>query len=121
MHAAEKPGVTMAATFNYLLLMLNSTKLSRAEMRHILGGYVQPPSDSGTCAAYLPTGQGAPGSSYDATGGGCTNLHSNGNGTYSATIVGISSSDAQAITNGISGAHWCCTSCTTASWYQPCS
>jgi hypothetical protein len=71
-------------------LQLGSTELlTREQMKNVMAG--------GTCAYYLPGGS--------ASGGPIA--------TYN-----VSASDAQWWANqGGSGAHWCCDSCGSASWY----
>ena len=70
-------------------------KLGRAEMKNVTGGVMAAPS-SGSCSYYLP--------------------HSNAAGGPVVTY-NVSKDDAKAYTNGVSGAHWCCDDCGTASWY----
>jgi hypothetical protein len=88
--------------------MENLKMLSRAEMKHVLGGYVAPPSN-GTCAAFLPGGSGnGTASAANAVG------YKNGD----IALIGMSSANAQSIVSGVAGAHWCCDSCSSASWYN---
>ncbi len=80
--------------------------LTNEELKKIVGGV-------GTCAAYIP-------SSY--TGGGTSGTYTGTNATSSngdLTMYGVSYTDAINMTNGISGAKWCCDSCSSASWYDP--
>ncbi|WP_312899985.1 hypothetical protein [Chryseobacterium taichungense] len=60
----------------------------------------------GTCAYSLPNGtsvQIGPNASVDCPCEG----------------YGVSAQTAQQMTQGIAGAHWCCDSCSSASWYNP--
>jgi hypothetical protein len=78
-------------------------KLSRAEMKRILGG--------GTCAAYLPSGSNFPTTTFDP---GVSAVAINN----SYTFIGMSSDAAQKLVDGVSGAHWCCDHCSTSPWYK---
>jgi len=97
--------------------MLKFNKLSRAEMKNVLGGNM--PVDRGSCSAFLPNGHGASGSSY--SNADCTVGTKGTNGGTNQTIIGISQSEVLAITNGVAGAHYCCTDCASATWMQSCS
>ncbi len=66
--------------------------LSREELKYVLGG----DGYGGTCAYYMPNG---------------------GYGGTPVVTYNVSSSEAQQMIQGISGAHWCCDSCGSASWY----
>ncbi len=70
--------------------------LSKAEQRKIIGGNA--PS-GGTCAYMLPNG--------------------NASGTGPIVTYNVSSSTAQTMIAGVPGAHYCCDSCSQASWYHP--
>lgn len=75
------------------LQQLNAEVLTRSQMKTIFGGL----ASGGTCAYYLPDGS--------ASGGPIV--------TYN-----VSSQEAQEYANAWgAGAHWCCDSCGTASWY----
>ena len=86
--------------------------LSREELKKVLGGIDY---GSGTCGAYVPgsnsLGSLPAGSTFIAEEGGSV--------TPAFTIWrGISKDAALALTNGISGAKWCCSSCNDSSWYN---
>lgn len=87
-------------------ISLNSVKsyLSRDEMREINGG--------GTCGAYLPNGQGNSVPVFEQPNGGAT-INQGGPDVFR----GITQAEALALTQGITGARWCCSNCSTASWY----
>ncbi len=78
--------------------------LTREELKRVLGGdgygcdgYAGGNYGSGgTCAYYLP--------------------HGSGSGGPIATY-NVSKGEACTMINGVSGAHWCCDSCSSASWY----
>ena len=72
--------------------MKNFKQLSKAEMKNTLGGV----ATGGNCAYYYPHGSGSGGPVV----------------TYN-----VSKADALAYTDGVQGAHWCCDSCSSASWY----
>jgi hypothetical protein len=69
---------------------LNMKKLERNEMKKLMGGLYAPGS-GGTCAAKSPEG---------------------------GTIHNLSMSEAQAYANQ-HHTNWCCSSCSTATWYCP--
>jgi hypothetical protein len=82
-----------------------------------MGGVTQ--TTTHNCAVYLPPGTGtgtaANPTQWGGSGIGYSSMYYN-NGTR--TFYGVSSADAQAQAVG-SGAHWCCTNCSSASWYNP--
>ena len=67
-------------------------KLTRDEMKNVKGGLLD---SGGTCAYSQPNGS--------ASGG-------------MVVTYGVSSADAQSGATAFGG-HWCCSSCSTASWY----
>ena len=90
--------------------MLNALKnvngariLSKAAQKELKGGV-------GTCGAYLPAGEKSKqtvhvtGKEYEFKSG-------------AQILRGVSKSEALALVSGVSGAHWCCDSCSEASWY----
>lgn len=91
--------------------------LTRDELKKVLGGNHY---GSGTCAAFIPEvgennwpsyGSLPPGSTWEAG-----SVEVDGNVGYTI-FRGISKEFAQQITQGISGAKWCCENCASASWY----
>ena len=82
--------------------MKNFERLNKNEMKMIVGG-----SGSGTCAVQLP-----PNTSLQAAFQSDLYIYDHG----TVTIQGISKEQALSLTNGVSGAHWCCDSCQKASW-----
>nr|WP_294792424.1 hypothetical protein [uncultured Mucilaginibacter sp.] len=70
-------------------------------MKKISGGY-------GTCGAFVPYGSG------NNCGGTAGDICFTGGGTV---FLAISYDEAHCLVDGVSGAHWCCDSCGSASWY----
>ena len=68
---------------------------------------------TGSCGAYLPNGGIGSGINYGDTWMGSSYEVNNGAIIYR----GVSKDFALAITQGVSGAKWCCDSCSQASWY----
>lgn len=94
--------------------------LSREELKKIVGG--DGSVTRGTCAAYIPSAGGD--LTFDFSPGaltGSVNLNAGEmavNKEKGFTIYrGISKESALALTQGISGAKWCCDNCDQASWY----
>ena len=82
-------------------------------MKNVMGG-----NAPGGCAVYLPPGTGTGTPSNPTQWGGSGIQYSSAtssNGTL--TFYGVSAADAQAQAVG-AGAHWCCSSCSSASWYN---
>lgn len=65
----------------------------------------------GTCGAYVPSG-GGNSTKFESGNGGATITESG------MTVFMISKSEALSLTKGVSGAKWCCESCSTATWYK---
>jgi hypothetical protein len=96
---------------------LNATEiLSREKLKMLLGGGL---GDTGTCGAYLPgnapINKGSYSGDLNIVGSATAPAYNAGSGH--ATWKNISKETALAMTNGISGAKWCCDSCNDASWY----
>ncbi len=89
--------------------------LSKDAQKKVFGG-----NAPATCAVYLPPGTGTGTASnptqWGGTGGIGYSSATSVNGTL--TFYGVSAADAQAQAVG-AGAHWCCSSCSGASWYSP--
>lgn len=79
--------------------------LSRSELKHLVGG-------TGTCSAYFPSGTQY---NIDAS---FTAEYTHHN-TTGVTFYGVSYNEAKALSQDVEGAHWCCTSCNNATWYNP--
>jgi len=80
--------------------------LPREQLKTVIGG-------GGTCGALLPAGSG-PGqdTTFDPP---YPSASQSGSGPM--IFRGVSRSEAESLTRGVSGARWCCTSCGSASWY----
>ena len=89
-----------------LNLQLGSIKemLTKEQMKKVVGGY------DGNCAVSIPLGTPQCGFSADKW---CVF-------SDHQVITGLSSADVSCLTNGVSGAHYCCTDCSTASWLPAC-
>jgi len=83
--------------------------LTREQLKKMAGG--DGSGGTGTCGAYLPAG-----TSFQCGWSAAAACY---DGSY-YTIVQISKDTAQCLTNGVSGAHWCCDQCPTTSWYTNC-
>ena len=68
---------------------------------------------TGTCGAYLPNGETGYGINPGDTWAGSSYEVNNGANIYR----GVSKEFALAITQGVTGAKWCCDSCSQTSWY----
>lgn len=87
--------------------------LSREELKKVLGGTDY---GSGTCGAYVPNS--ANGGAGALAGSGSTFTGGSGYVTTEVTVYKeVSKQFALDITNGISGAKWCCDSCGSTDWY----
>ncbi|MDP9075834.1 MAG: hypothetical protein M3O71_00275 [Bacteroidota bacterium] len=67
--------------------MSKFNKLSRAEMKNVLGGFVAPP-EGGACCSHIP-------------------------GDSSSWDCGMSMDDAKKSAAGMTGGKWCCASCSS--------
>lgn len=83
---------------NEILNLNGVTALNKKQQNVINGG--------GTCAFYLPAG------SFTQEQFGDYTLDI----TCPCTKTGVSKSEALAAVSGVSGAKWCCDSCSSASW-----
>lgn len=99
---------------NNILNLKGVAVLGKKQQQNILGGY------GGTCAAYIPGGSSIGGSFMEVHQYNGVELgapYPSGTVTSVATtIMGASKDEVLALTQGIEGAHWCCASCSTASW-----
>ena len=97
--------------------------LTRQQLKNVMGG-VTMTTQPHNCAVYLPPGTGTgtvnsptTWTQWGSSGGGIGfSSMSMNDGT--STFYGVSSADAQAQAVG-TGAHWCCSNCSSASWYNP--
>lgn len=87
------------------LKLASEEVLQRSELVNIYGG-----SGSETCGVRVSSGSTMP--QYQFTSGSATLTSENG--TY--TFRNLTYEDARQF-SGISGASWCCSSCSTSSWY----
>lgn len=87
------------------LSLASEEVLQRSELLNIYGG-----SGSETCGVRMSSGSTMP--TYEFESGSATLTYENG--TY--TFRNLSYQDAQQF-SAVSGANWCCSSCSTTSWY----
>lgn len=93
-----------------LLLCTQTRFLTRKD-----GVLIEPQSNSDTLGAYIPSSTNIMGSLHGTVSG--SSLYVNHTENYSVW-QGISKENALAMTQGISGAKWCCDNCASASWYN---
>lgn len=84
--------------------------LSKKELKSLLGGADY---TTGTCCAYLPKGSDMFGG-ITGTGSFAADQLTANEGVY--VWKRISKEFALAVTNGVSGAKWCCDSCASSTW-----
>lgn len=100
------------------LKLQNATLLNDREMKNIVGGYgggydsSDGYNSSGTCAAYVP---GIKSFDWDRVEPGTDVQMDHNRDVF--IFRQISSTDAQKLIYGVSGAKWCCDSCDKASWF----
>lgn len=110
-------------TLKKLHLRSVSESLSDKEMKLVVGGAVYVGYGSGgTCGAYIPIAGAAqysiPNPSFGNLSSAVSFNAESVSGTTTSTVWrGVSQSIAQQMTQGISGAKWCCDNCGSASWY----
>jgi hypothetical protein len=92
-------------------LELGATEvLTREQLKKVLGG-------DGTCAA---TWNSSSQTGNISVSGSSLHVKTNPDGSKTYTLYGADKNTASgAAANGGSGAHWCCDSCGSASWYNP--
>ncbi|MCX2682115.1 hypothetical protein OOZ15_19350 [Galbibacter sp. EGI 63066] len=90
---------------NKILNLEGVTVLDKKQQKLVNGG-------EGGCGAYIPAGQSGNTTSFEPPNGGAST------GSNKPTVFyDISYAEAQSVIQGVSGARWCCASCSTASSY----
>lgn len=84
--------------------------LTREQLKKVMGG-------SGCAFTWTDTYQTG---SISIPSSDSIDMVTNSDGSHTYTVYGTSMSTASGgASNGGSGAHWCCDSCSSASWYHP--